>query len=68
MNYVIDLAADFLESLEVEGGRSKNTTRNYDLYLSRLNEFGGFELRPEDITDEWLRKYLEIRIYRFKKA
>ena len=46
-----------MESLEVEGGRSRNTTRNYELYLARLTEFGGEELKPKDITPEWLRKY-----------
>ena len=55
--YVSDLVLDFVESLEVEGGRSRNTTRNYELYLARLTEFGGEELKPKDITPEWLRKY-----------
>ncbi len=55
--FVSDLALDYVESLEVEGGRSKNTARNYELYLSRLTEFGGADLRTTDITADWLRKY-----------
>ena len=55
--YVTDMINDFLESLEVESGRSRYTTRNYELYLERLIEFGGEELKPVDIDEEWLRKY-----------
>ena len=55
--YITDLINDFLESLEVEAGRSRYTTRNYELYLERLIEYGGEELKPSDIDDEWLRKY-----------
>ena len=55
--YITDLINDFLESLEVESGRSRYTTRNYELYLERLVEFGGEELKPANIDDEWLRKY-----------
>ncbi len=56
-NFVSDLVLDYVESLEVEGGRSKNTTRNYELYLSRLTDFGGADLRTTDIDTDWLRKY-----------
>lgn len=60
--YVSELINDFLESLEVENGRSRFTSRNYELCLSRIIEFSGEfypekELKPEDITQEWLRKY-----------
>ncbi len=55
--YITDLINDFLESLEVESGRSRYTTRNYELYLERLVEFGGEELKPANIDEEWLRKY-----------
>jgi uncharacterized FAD-dependent dehydrogenase len=41
--YVSDLINEFLESLEVESGRSRFTTRNYELYLERLVEFGAQE-------------------------
>ncbi|MCL1839847.1 tyrosine-type recombinase/integrase [Candidatus Saccharibacteria bacterium] len=54
--YLSDLIAEFLESLEVEKGRSVNTARNYDLYLSRLIEFAG-DISPKQITSELLRKY-----------
>lgn len=55
--FVTDTINDFLESLEVEAGRSRYTARNYELYLERLIEFGGEELKPSDIDEEWLRKY-----------
>jgi site-specific recombinase XerD len=60
--YVSDLINDFLESLEVENGRSRFTSRNYELSLSRIVEFSyeyypDKELKQEDITQEWLRKY-----------
>ncbi len=60
--YIADLINEFLESLEVESGRSRYTTRNYELYLSRILEFQNDfdpenDLKPEDITEEWLRKY-----------
>ena len=54
--YLSDLITEFLESLEVEKGRSVNTARNYDLYLSRLIEFAG-DINPKEITTELLRKY-----------
>ena len=60
--YVADLIADFTESLEIEGGRSQFTARNYYLYLTRLLDFWAEynperDMKPEDITDEFLRKY-----------
>jgi site-specific recombinase XerD len=55
--FVTDMINDYLESPEVESGRSRYTTRNYELYLERLIEFGGEELKPGDIDEEWLRKY-----------
>lgn len=60
--FVADLINEFLESLEVESGRSRYTTRNYELYLTRLLEFQGDydpenDLKPENIDEEWLRKY-----------
>ena len=66
--FVTDMINDFLESLEVEAGRSRYTTRNYELYLERLIEFGGEELKPSDIDEEWLRKYrLWLNRYQNKK-
>jgi site-specific recombinase XerD len=60
--FVSDLINEFLESLEVENGRSRYTTRNYELYLMRVLEFSEEsnpedDLKPADITQEWLRKY-----------
>lgn len=60
--YVADLINEFLESLEVENGRSRYTSRNYELCLSRILEFQNDfdpenDLKPADITQEWLRKY-----------
>jgi len=55
--YISDLIPEFTEHLEVERGRSLNTTRNYDLYLSRLLEFAGQELKPHQITEDLLRRY-----------
>lgn len=60
--FVGDLINEFLESLEVEDGRSRYTARNYELCLGRLLEFQGEfdpenDLKPADITQEWLRKY-----------
>jgi site-specific recombinase XerD len=55
--YVADLIPDFTEHLEIEKGRSLNTIRNYELYLSRLIDFAGAELKPSDINPELLRRY-----------
>ena len=54
--YISEFIQDFLESLEIENGRSQLTTRNYDLYLSRLIEFSG-DISPKAITPDLLRKY-----------
>lgn len=72
--YVADLINEFLESLEVESGRSRYTTRNYELCLSRLLEFQNVfnpedDLKPTDITQEWLRKYrLWLNRYQTEKG
>lgn len=61
--YISDLISDFLESLEIEGGRSKKTTENYELYLSRFHDLAtdianlDRPLKPSDITPELVRKY-----------
>ena len=54
--YLSELMNDFLESLEIEKGRSLLTVRNYELYLSRLMEFTG-DIEMEDLTAEKLRGY-----------
>ena len=67
--YVSDLIPEFLESLEIEKGRSLNTTRNYELYLNRFYELcsegSTDELKPSDITPEVLRKY-RLKLNRFE--
>lgn len=47
---------DFVESLEVERGRSQKTAENYHLYLQRLVEFAG-DVEVDKITSEIIRKY-----------
>lgn len=61
--YVSELIGDFVESLEVEKGRSKRTAENYERYLVRFLDLAGEitgkndELEPKDITREVLRKF-----------
>jgi site-specific recombinase XerD len=57
MHYVSELLLDFVEHLEVEGGRSSKTAENYRLYLERFLEFTGSDLTAEKITTELIRKY-----------
>src|SRR5690606_864829 len=57
MHYVIELIPDYIEHLEVEGGRSAKTAENYNHYLERFLEFCGEELTTEQITAELVRKY-----------
>ncbi len=57
MNYVVELIPDYIEHLEVEGGRSSKTAENYNHYLDRFLEFCGEELVAEKITSELIRKY-----------
>lgn len=60
---VQELIQDFIESLEVEKGRSRKTAENYERYLVRFLEIAGeisgkdYDLAPEDITQELLRKF-----------
>lgn len=51
-----ELKTDFIESLEVEGGRSARTAENYDHYLERFIEFAGF-ITVDKITPELIRKF-----------
>ncbi len=55
--YLSDLKYDFLESMELERGNSKNTIRNYELYIDRLLEFAPDDAKPQDVTREFIRKY-----------
>ncbi len=54
--YVSDYILDFIEHLEVEGGRMPRTAENYEFYLNRFVEFAG-DITPDQITSELLRKY-----------
>jgi site-specific recombinase XerD len=51
-----ELIRDFVESLEVEGGRSAKTAENYMLYLERFVEFTD-DIKVENITSEVIRRY-----------
>lgn len=51
-----ELKQNFIESLEVEGGRSSRTAENYDHYLERFIDFVGF-ISVDKITPELIRKY-----------
>lgn len=47
---------DYIEHLEVEGGRSSKTAENYKLYLERFVEFTS-DTTVDKITSEVVRKY-----------
>ncbi|MBC7764741.1 tyrosine-type recombinase/integrase [Microbacteriaceae bacterium] len=55
--FMSDLIIDFVEHLEVERGRSSQTSENYRRYLERFIEFAGHEVTVDKITPELLRKY-----------
>ena len=67
---ISDLINDFLESLEIEKGRSTKTTENYCLYLARFFQLisqdfpEGATIKPSDLTPELLRKF-RLRLNRF---
>lgn len=54
--YFSSLMYDFVESLEVEGGRSSKTAENYTHYLERFSEFAD-NPPVATITSELIRKY-----------
>ena len=54
--YLSEYILDFIEHLEVEGGRMPKTAENYDFYLNRFVEFAG-DIKPSEITGELVRKY-----------
>ena len=64
--YLSELIMDFVESLEVERGRSQKTAENYHLYLERLIEFGG-DIEVDKITSELVRKY-RLWLNRYKNG
>ena len=67
---ISELVADFLESLEIEKGRSTKTVENYGLYLARFidlitEDFEDQEMiKPSDITPEVLRRF-RLKLNRF---
>jgi site-specific recombinase XerD len=54
--YMSELLLDYIEHLEVEGGRSAKTAENYKLYLERFVEFTN-DTTVDKITSEIIRKY-----------
>ena len=54
--YMSELVLDYVEHLEVEGGRSAHTAENYTLYLERFIEFTN-DIIVDKITTEIIRKY-----------
>lgn len=53
---ISDYILDFIEYLEVEGGRMPKTSENYEFYLNRFVEFTG-DIPVDQITMETIRKY-----------
>lgn len=54
--FVSEYILDFIEHLEVEGGRMPKTAENYEFYLNRFVEFAG-DITPDEISSEMIRKY-----------
>jgi site-specific recombinase XerD len=54
--FTSELLLDYIEHLEVEGGRSAKTAENYRLYLERFVEFSN-DIPVNKITSEIVRKY-----------
>lgn len=54
--YTSELLLDYIEHLEVEGGRSAKTAENYKLYLERFVDFTN-DIDVGKITSEIVRKY-----------
>ncbi len=54
--FTSELLVDFIEHLEVEGGRSAKTAENYRLYIERFVEFSD-DITVDKITNEIVRKY-----------
>ena len=64
--YMSELILDYVEHLEVEGGRSAYTAENYNLYLARFVEFTG-DILVDKITTEIIRKY-RLWLNRYKNS
>lgn len=54
--YLSEALDNFIESIEVESGRSKKTAENYTLYIERFIEFAG-DIKVSEISYELVRKY-----------
>lgn len=54
--FTSELIQDYIEHLEVEGGRSRRTAENYRLYLERFIEFTD-DIDVAKISSEIIRKY-----------
>ena len=54
--FMSELLLDYIEHIEVEGGRSAHTAENYTLYLERFIEFTN-DITVDKITSEIIRKY-----------
>lgn len=61
-----ELLLEYIEHLEVEGGRSARTAENYTLYLERFVEFTN-DITVEKITSEVIRKY-RLWLNRYKNG
>ena len=61
-----ELLLDYIEHLEVEGGRSAHTAENYTLYLERFIEFTD-DIVVDKITSEIIRKY-RLWLNRYKNS
>ncbi len=64
--YMSELLLDYIEHLEVEGGRSAHTAENYTLYLERFIEFTD-DIIVDKITSETIRKY-RLWLNRYKNC
>lgn len=64
--YVSELINDYIEHLEVEGGRSLKTAENYKLYLERFVEFTD-DIDVAKISSELIRKY-RLWLNRYKNT
>jgi site-specific recombinase XerD len=51
-----ELKQQFLEYIEIEKGRSLNTVRNYDHYLTRFLEYAKTD-DPKKLTEQMVREY-----------
>ena len=64
--YMSELILDYIEHLEVEGGRSAHTAENYTLYLERFIEFTN-DIVVDKISSEIIRKY-RLWLNRYKNG